>query len=72
MRARIEKTPDGRGLAKKIVVLADAMSPVPAPPISPLPDSLNFPVIADRALEELASVGMNVTTTRDAARFFGG
>ena len=72
MRARIEKTPDGRGLAKKIVVLADAMSPVPPPPISPLPDSLNFPVIAERALEELASFGMNVTTTRDAAaEFFG-
>jgi nicotinamidase-related amidase len=64
MRARIEKT--DRGLAKKIVVLADAMSPVPPPPISPLPDSLNFPVIAERALEELAAFGMNVTTTRDA------
>jgi nicotinamidase-related amidase len=66
IRARIEKTPEGRGLAKKIVILADAMSPVPPPPISPLPDSLNFPVIAERALEELASFGMNVTTTRDA------
>ena len=64
MRARIEST--DRGLAKKIVVLADAMSPVPPPPISPLPDALNFPVIADRALEELAAFGMNVTTTRDA------
>ena len=64
MRARIEKT--DRALAKKIVVLADAMSPVPPPPISPLPDALNFPVIAERALEELAAFGMNVVTTRDA------
>jgi nicotinamidase-related amidase len=71
MRARIEKTPDARGLAKKIVVLADAMSPVPAPPISPLPDTLNFPVIAERAFEELVAFGMTITTTRDALRFFG-
>ncbi len=61
IRDRIEKT--DRGLAKKIYVLADAMSPVPAPPISPLPPELDFPAVANRTLEELAKFGMNVVTT---------
>lgn len=64
LRARIER--EGRDLAKKLVILADAMSPVPPPPISPLPDALNFPVVAARALEEFAAFGMTVTTTREA------
>ncbi len=61
MRARIERT--DKALAKKIYILSDAMSPVPPPPISPLPPSLDFPVIAERALGELAEFGMNVVTT---------
>jgi hypothetical protein len=38
---------------------------VPAPPLDPLPDSLNFPVLAERALAELRAFGMNVVKTTD-------
>jgi nicotinamidase-related amidase len=65
MRARIEMT--DRALAKKIFVLADTMSPVPPPPIDPLPPALDFPRVAERGLEELRAFGMNITTTRDSA-----
>jgi nicotinamidase-related amidase len=61
MKARIEKT--DRDLAKKIYILSDAMSPVPPPPVSPLPPELDFPAIAERTLGELAKFGMNVVTT---------
>jgi nicotinamidase-related amidase len=64
LRARIEKT--DRALARRIYVLSDAMSSVPPPPLDPLPPELDFPAIADAALEELASFGMNVVTTRAA------
>ncbi|MCA8911272.1 MAG: nicotinamidase [Planctomycetes bacterium] len=53
------------GMLKKIWILEDAMSPVPAPPIDPLPESLNFPAIADRTVTELARAGMNVTRTTE-------
>jgi hypothetical protein len=62
IRARIEKM-DAPALAKKIYILADAMSPVPPPPISPLPPELDFPAVADRVMGELAKFGMNVVTT---------
>jgi len=61
MRDRIDKT--DRALAKKIYILSDAMSPVPAPPISPLPPALDFPAVAKRGLDELAKFGMHVVTT---------
>jgi len=61
MRDRIEKT--DKALAKKIYILSDAMSPVPAPRISPLPPALDFPAVAERTLGELAKFGMNVVTT---------
>jgi nicotinamidase-related amidase len=63
MRARIEET--DRALAKKVFVLRDAMSPVPAPPLDPLPPALDFPRVAEKALAELAAFGMNVVTTAE-------
>ena len=64
MRERIART--DRALAKKVYVLRDAMSPVPAPPIDPLPPALDFPRVAERGLAELAAFGMNVVTTASA------
>jgi len=52
-------------LVGKIWILEDAMSPVPAPPLEPLPDALNFPAIADRAMERFASAGMHIVKTTD-------
>jgi len=63
MRAQIERA--DRALAKKIFVLVDAMSPVPPPPLDPLPPALDFPRVAARALEELRAFGMNLVTTTD-------
>jgi len=42
------------------------MSPVPAPPLDPLPDHLNFPKIADEAIEQWRRAGMKVVRTTDA------
>jgi nicotinamidase-related amidase len=53
-------------LMDKVWILEDAMSPVPAPPIDPLPPTLDFPKIADRAIEELRRAGMHVVKTTDA------
>jgi nicotinamidase-related amidase len=61
MKDRIEKT--DRALAKKVYVFSDAMSPVPPPPIDPLPPALDFPKIAERGLRELEAFGMHVVTT---------
>jgi nicotinamidase-related amidase len=52
-------------LADKIWILEDAMSPVPPPPISPLPPALDFPKIADRAIEDFRAAGMHVVKTTD-------
>ncbi len=52
-------------LARKVYVLEDAMSPVPAPPIDPLPPALDFPAVAARAMEDFARAGMNVVRTTD-------
>jgi nicotinamidase-related amidase len=53
-------------LLKKIYILEDAMSPVPAPPLSPLPDHLNFPKLADEAIGRWRAAGMHVVKTTDA------
>jgi nicotinamidase-related amidase len=53
-------------LADKVYILEDAMSPVPPPPISPLPAALDFPRIADEAMREFAAAGMHVVRTTDA------
>lgn len=63
LRARIEKTDPS--LARRIWILSDAMSSVPAPAITPLPPELDFPKVAEAALAELASFGMHVVRTTD-------
>lgn len=63
IRAHVEKT--DRNLAQKIYILEDATSPVPAPPIDPLPPTLDFPKIAERAFEELRRAGMQLVKTSD-------
>lgn len=50
---------------QKFYVLQDAMSPVPPPPLHPLPESLNFPKIAAQTFETLREAGMNIVTTAE-------
>ena len=52
-------------LMEKIWILEDATSPVPAPPLNPLPPELDFPRVAGRAFEELKKAGMNIVKTTD-------
>ncbi len=52
-------------LMEKIWLLDDATSPVPAPPLDPLPPELDFPRIADETIASLAADGMRVVTTAD-------
>lgn len=63
LAARIQATcPEKMG---HIWILADAMSPVPPPPLDPLPDALNFPALAEAALASLVAAGMRVVRTTD-------
>jgi nicotinamidase-related amidase len=55
LMARIER--EDRGLAKKVHILVDAMSPVPAQ---------DFPAKADEGMRELESKGMRLVRTSDA------
>lgn len=52
-------------LLEKVWVLEDAMSPVPPPPLDPLPAALDFPKVADRTIAELREAGMRVVTTAE-------
>lgn len=63
IRDRIQATDPG--LADKIWILEDAMSPVPAPPIDPLPPELDFPRVADEAFERFKKDGMHIVKTAD-------
>lgn len=63
VRDRIQTTDPA--LADKIWILEDAMSPVPAPPIDPLPPGLNFPRIAAEAIETFKKAGMHVVKTTE-------
>jgi nicotinamidase-related amidase len=56
-------------LVDKVYVLADCMSPVPAPAINPLPASLDFPRIAEEAFVELAKAGMHIVRSTDPIQF---
>jgi nicotinamidase-related amidase len=49
----------------KIWILEDAMSPVPAPPLDPLPPELDFPRAAERTMAECRHAGMHVVKTTD-------
>jgi nicotinamidase-related amidase len=49
----------------RIHVLTDAMSPVPPPPLDPLPPALDFPRVAEHAFAELAERGMTMCKTTD-------
>lgn len=55
-------------LMDKIWILEDATSPVPPPPIDPLPPALDFPRVADKAFEELRAAGMHIVKTTDEVR----
>ena len=63
LRARIQATDPS--LVDKIYILEDAMSPVPPPPLDPLPPELDFPRVAERAFEEFRRAGMHVVKTTD-------
>jgi nicotinamidase-related amidase len=52
-------------LMDKIYILEDATSPVPAPPIDPLPAVLDFPRVAELAFAELKRAGMHIVKTTD-------
>lgn len=67
LRAHIEQT--DKSLLEKVWILEDAMSPVPPPPIDPLPPALDFPKIADRAIDEFRKAGMRVVKTSDPITF---
>jgi nicotinamidase-related amidase len=52
-------------LADKIWILEDAMSPVPPPPLEPLPPALDFPRVAEQTMVELRQAGMHVVKTTE-------
>lgn len=52
-------------LASKVYIVTDAMSDVPAPPLDPLPDHLNFTEIANQEFETCRQAGFNFCTTTD-------
>ncbi|MBX7117172.1 MAG: nicotinamidase [Myxococcaceae bacterium] len=52
-------------LLSKIFILEDAMSPVQPPPLNPLPAQLDFPSLANRAMEQWREAGMHVVKTTD-------
>jgi nicotinamidase-related amidase len=63
LRRHIEET--DRSRMGRIYILEDAMSPVPAPPLDPLPPALDFPRVAGEALRRFREAGMHVVRTTD-------
>jgi nicotinamidase-related amidase len=57
------------GLTDKIWILEDAMSPVPPPPLQPLPPGLDFPRLAEQAMADCRGAGMHVVQSTDAVTF---
>ncbi len=52
-------------LMDKVWILEDATSPVPPPPLDPLPPALDFPRVADEAFAQLKAAGMRIVKTTD-------
>lgn len=52
-------------LLEKLWVLEDAMSPVPAPAIDPVPSHLDFPRLADEAVARWKRAGMHIVRTTE-------
>jgi hypothetical protein len=63
LQHHIERT--DRAKMGRIHILEDAMSPVPAPPLTPLPPALDFPRVADEAVRRFREAGMRVVRTTD-------
>lgn len=63
LKQHIERT--DRSKMGRVFILEDAMSPVPAPPLDPLPPALDFPRVAAAALEGFREAGMRVVRTTD-------
>lgn len=63
LQAHIQKTDPA--MVDKVWILEDAMSSVPPPPLDPLPPELDFPRVADRAIDDLKALGMRVVRTTD-------
>ncbi|MHB8878433.1 MAG: nicotinamidase, partial [Myxococcaceae bacterium] len=66
LRDHIQQTDPG--LVDKVWILEDAMSPVPAPPLDPLPAHLDFPRIAEKAMAGFKKAGMHVVKTTDPVK----
>lgn len=64
LQQHIERT--DRSKMGRIYILEDAMSPVRPPPLEPLPAALDFPRVADEAVERFREAGMRVVRTTDA------
>lgn len=58
-----------KSLMDKVYILEDAMSPVPPPPLNPLPPELDFPKIGDKAIADFKAAGMHVVRTTDPITF---
>ncbi len=52
-------------LLSRVVLLEDATSPVPPPPLDPLPPDLDFPAVAKRRIRALADRGLGLALTTD-------
>jgi nicotinamidase-related amidase len=52
-------------LVDKVWILEDATSPVPAPPLDPLPPALDFPAVAAAGFAALREAGMHLVKTTD-------
>jgi nicotinamidase-related amidase len=63
LQQHIEAT--DRSKMGRIHILEDAMSPVPAPPLKPLPPGLDFPRVAEEAMRRFRAAGMKVVRTTD-------